>query len=180
MKEIDVTNYMAFRFWWSWIWKVIVYSIMPITGIIIISFFIGYINIVLYIIFPLENMFNTTVMPIFVNIIIPLSVLGLEFYLVQDVLKEILKAKYKNYRITVIDKQTNQEVENISTGMAIHFLWSFFWKILLCSLIVFYIIGYIFTIAGSVFYWSRKANLLSTFNYIMIFTIPIYLFKFIL
>ncbi len=119
MKEIDVTKMIAFRFWWSWFWRSNLFGIL-------LGFLMGLVFVFLA---PMLGITKETQS-------YAQALLSIIFGLIINILviKCLLRQKYNKFRISVIDKMSNQEVKEVSYGMSIHFNWSYFWKVLLSML----------------------------------------------
>ncbi len=119
MNEIDVTKMIALRFWWSWTWRNNLFGFLA-------GFVLG---VTSGIVTPMIGMPAETAS--FIQ-----TLLGIAIALIISVviIKKLLRQKYSKFRISVIDKISSQEVKEVSYGMAIHFNWSFFWKMILAML----------------------------------------------
>ncbi len=141
MKEIDVTKAIALRFWWSYIWRFVLFYLSAwVLSLIATSF-----------------EYFTEIKEINSSLILQIYYWTAWIVINLFVLKHILKQKYNKFRISVVDKKNNEEVESISYAMTIHFFWSFFWKTSLIMLgflipsgIIFCTLGYIIITSSTI------------------------------
>ncbi len=155
MKEIDVTKVMALRFWWSYTWRHVLFYTLACLFIWVILFCLG--NFI-----EISEKTSDILIDIFGWIAsISISIL---------VIKKLLKQPYDNFKISVLDKETNEEVKEVSYGMAIHFYWSYLWKtfFVMLGVLVLFIIALAILAAGIIAITGIVQNISSIANIILI------------